>query len=122
MPHDMIDEGFGLVCRLRGAITLDEIRATNEQGWEHPSREKHFYHIWDFRDVDALVIDKNDTVVMASIENVAVRSTRRRKTALLATDEQIIELCEKYIEGRRSAGSEIRLFADEAEARKWVSI
>ena len=122
MPYQIIDEGGGLVFRFSGDVPIEEITVANQEGWEHPGWNKHQYQIWDFQNAKTLDMKENDALATALMDNVHTRITKLIKVALVTDNEHIIKILEAYIAGVESENMEARIFADDADARKWVCV
>ena len=120
MPYEIIDEGIGLLIRFRGDIATKEIMTANTEGWEHPNWQRHRYQIWDYSNVDSMVMDEPDSVAFAKIDSVAFQNTLPMKICFIAVDKAIIGLCETYSATLDVEESEARVFRDETTARQWV--
>ncbi len=120
MTHKIIDEGGGLVFRIRVDVGFEEVMTALQQAWEHPGWDRHRYQIWDFGNVVTLGIDKGDARAIAIMDGLHAKNTMPIKSAFIAKDENLIELFDAYAAGVESENLEVRIFTDEASARKWV--
>ena len=122
MPYQIIDEESGLLFRWSGDVTFKEIDVANRKGWERPGWNKHQYQIWDFENVETFDIDERDFLTIASMDNVHTRLTKLIKVAFVTDNEHIKKKLEVYMGDVESKKLETRIFADKADARKWVSV
>ncbi len=120
MPYETIDEGIGLVFRFRGDVITKEIMAANTEGWEHPNWQKHRYQIWDYSNVETMIMDEPDSLLFAKMDSAAFQTTLPMKIAFVANSEKIIGLCETYAASLDTENLEARTFGDEATARQWI--
>ena len=65
MSYETIDEGAGLVFRFYGDVAIKEIMTANTEGWEHPNWETHRYQIWDYSNVKTMIVEEQESVVVA---------------------------------------------------------
>lgn len=121
MPYMIIDEGSGLVFRFSGDVPFEEIMVANKNGWEHPRWDKHQYQIWDFEKVETFGMDENEALASAYMDNVHARHTKLIKVAFVTDNKHINKTLQAYIAAIDSENFEAQVFANEADARKWVS-
>jgi hypothetical protein len=121
MPYQIVDEGDGLVLRISGDVSFEEITAANQEGWEHPEWDKHQYQIWDFKKIRTFGVNEEDALLSAYMDNAHTQHTKLIKAAFIADDQTTINILKAYIAGVKSENLEAQIFADETEARKWVS-
>ena len=120
MTYTIESEPDGLVVRLSGHISSDEILAANIEGWEHPERDSHRYQLWDLRAVLSVQVEVGDPYILAAMDNAAFGRNAMNKTAVVLTDPAIAALFDEYLATLDVKAMEAQAFENETAARGWL--
>ena len=123
MSYQIVWENNGVISRFYGVLSPEiHIEALNAL-FGDPRIEDAKYIIGDFSQVNGNLLNENDIEYPVAMTLGAASYLKNLNIALVAKDEEIIDLCESYIElfGQINTTWEVRLFDDLDAAKDWLA-
>ena len=120
MPHETIIEENGIYWRIYGILSYGEFFLINKETWNRSDWSDMKYQITNFLDVDTVEISKEKVTLIAHMDSASSQSSHKMKVALVADQDDILELCTDYIEALKPGDWEAKIFGTLEEARAWV--
>jgi hypothetical protein len=121
MDYEVNLEEYGVYLRFYGIVSYEGLLACRARLWETPEWDNICYEILDFRDASSLHITSTNTKIMASMDDVATISSRRKKVAIIANHSDFMRFAHSYINAKKRQRWEAQVFDDLDTGRCWVS-
>jgi hypothetical protein len=120
MSYQITSEPKGTVKTFYGSITGRELTDSSEKSHGNPHFDDLSYVINDFLGVTEVLVTKHDVEHIAATDSVAVRTNRRIRVAVVATNPMIVAFANQYASSR-FANFPFRIFPTMAESRAWLA-
>ena len=123
MADSIIWENKGVFLQFFGVVNLADITRCNDEMYADPRLDNAQYQIWDFTGVESVTMDLDEAKVPAVIDRGANVSIPSLKIALVAKADELVELCNQYVETSKQMHSSWDFYVcDKLEdARKWAA-
>ena len=114
----------GIYSQFHGEVTPAEIEEANAEVYGDYRFDHIEYFIYDFTDADDLALQQSDVEDSVATDKGASYTNRDIKGALVASDQQICEMIDSYMNMSSELGSpwDSKRFLNLDEARKWLSV
>ncbi len=122
MPFKTIWEDRGVLFDFIGVVTAQEIVNAQELFYGDERSDSSKYILFDISSIEQLLIGKQDINLFAARDAGASKSLLSLKVALIAKDQNMKSLLQKYIEVSLTVNSSwtFEIFDDIVDARKWI--
>lgn len=120
MPHTITWEPDGLYRKFTGEISGDEILESNYELHTDPDFKNIKYIINDFTEISGHSIEVSYTKAYAISDNVISAIRGSLKVALVAIQDDHVELANDYRNQMEGKKFECEIFKRIEDARKWV--
>jgi len=116
-------EGEGVFLHFSKTLDLGDITRCNDEMYKDARLDNADYQIWDFTEVENIKMDADEAKVPAVIDKGASVSIPNLKIALVAINEDVIELCYQYIETSTKLHStwKFQVCQKLEDARNWIA-
>lgn len=123
MPYQTHWEPRGIVWRFYGDVTAQEISNANDEFYTDERSDRAKFQIIDALEVRSVEWSELDIGITAAYDIGADRIIKKIRVAYIATDPEIIEKLEKYIEISRLLNSSWQFegFRNANDARMWIN-
>ena len=121
MPHTNNWQEHGLIRDFSGTISGTEIIDSNLEMHGDRRFDQINYVINDFSKVIDCLVSEDELRMMSITDEIAKNCNRYLKIALVATQENIVELAKVYCEMMRDAAYDAEIFTTLEDAHAWVS-
>lgn len=122
MPHELIEETRGFYRKFTGDITVSEILDSNISLFDNHNNEKIHYVINDFTDVSDILLEINDTQMIADIDQIYSCARGEMKIAFITgNNNKFIEIADDYCEKMKHCHYQCMKFQSLDEARIWAT-
>jgi len=122
MSFQIIYKNRTFIVTFASVTSIDEINDANGkiQGGEH--FDNHNNQIWDFTNADLSLISEGDMIIPAVTDFGASTTNEDINIAIVAVEEQAINLCKAYIITCQKIGSPwaFKICPTIQDALKWV--
>jgi|GEM_PF-4331270 len=122
MPSEYSLKAGLLRVRYEGDVTVEDMAQAVRFAAGHPDWDNLERVIVDASDVASHAITPQDVVVAAHIGRAGARPGMQVRYALVATRDDLRELCELYADHFALPGWALRIFDDRAAAEAWLGI
>lgn len=120
MPYTIKYEPNGVYVAFSGQISFKDILQATYDFWQQPDFEHMDYEIFDYLTVTSLEVSEYDAIEMAVRDDVASKTTRRSKIAIIATLPDIIEQTEIYRQTLKDKSVAVLVTDNIKHARDWT--
>lgn len=121
MSHQNIWEKNGLYRIFTGKISGKEVMGSNLASHGNAHFDTIKYVISDFTQITEFEVSDDDISIIATIDNIAVKSNAELKIAIVVTLESLKIWVQLYCEKMQDSPYECKIFNSIGDARKWVS-
>lgn len=123
MSYQIIWENNGVISRFYGVLRPEIHIAALNALFGDSRIEDVKYIIGDFSQVNGHLLSEKDIEYPVAVTAGAASYLKNLKIALVAKDEEIIDLCKGYIElfGQINTTWEVRLFDNLDAAKDWLA-
>ena len=124
MPYHTKWEDNGVVREYFGHVDSSEVLEADREFYEDSRSDASTYQIADFSNATPGVVDDSHIIEIAGFDIGASITIPNLKIALVASDQYVKALCQKYIDLSLVANKtwEFMIFEDMESARDWVSL
>ena len=122
MPFKTTWEDCGVFFDFSGVVTAQEIKNVQELFYGDSRSDSSKYILFDISSIEQLVIEEKDISFFAARDAGASKSVLSLKVALIAKDQNMKSILQKYIEFSLEMNKNwtFEIFDDIIAARKWV--
>lgn len=120
LPYTIKYEPNGVYVAFSGQISFKDILQATYDFWQQPDFEYMDYEIFDYLTVTSLEVSEYDAIEMAVRDDVASKTTRRSKIAIIATLPDIIEQTEIYRQTLKDKSVAVLVTDNIKHARDWT--
>lgn len=122
MPYAVNFQETGVIVLLYGVVTRDDFLAAGHEMWGQQNWDKSEYEIVDLSQATSVDISEDFAMEMAHMDNAASISSRRRKVAIITTNQEIIHLAKIYAKFVKKWKWETQIFKDMDTALQWATL
>ncbi|MBT4889281.1 MAG: hypothetical protein HON65_06985 [Rhodospirillales bacterium] len=120
MSYEIQYEDNGVYWRFYGDVIYNDLLAVNKDVWGSPKWGLLRYQIVDFLEAQAILISKEEAILIAHMDIASAKSTNEMRVACIADQQPIIEMCEVYKQTMTAEGWEVEIFNTLEAARGWI--
>lgn len=111
----------GIEWKHRGDVSLHEIMSANAEFMGDARSDTAKYQLIDLREVEAFDVSVSDMEIIGSMDLAQSESTPRLRVAFIVSDDRFNTILGGYISALKESSWRVRIFEDEAEARRWLA-
>ena len=110
-----------MVHTVTGEITIEKIKSSYAESITHPDFQKDMDVIWDIRDADASNFDSHEVIRLARYFETQLKNRVKYKVAVIVSRDLEYELSRTYQVAAADLPTQIEIFINLEDARKWLS-
>ena len=123
MPHVTIWEEKGIHWSFSGVVTMEEQQQADGEMYNDPRFDEIDYYIWDGSEIESIAYSTRDADEPAAIDKASSTYRPFLKGALIADNQQVKGVVERYIETstKLKTSWDLRIFSSIVDARGWLN-
>ncbi len=111
----------GIEWKHRGDVSLHEIMSANAEFMGDARSDAAKYQLIDLREVDEFDLSESDMEIIGSMDLAQSESTPHLRVAFIVADDGLDAKLDAYASALEGSSWRVRIFTDEADARRWVA-